>query len=114
MSPRDHEPDHAASPIVHSAAGLLDTPGPASLPWAASATHFEEGGFTVEGTAKKIRVRLDWSRMLGFDQVQRSPEGIEAPRLAKVGSKPSVHGSSLHRLGSRIGLKPGIKLNVDC
>lgn len=78
--------------------------------------NFEEGGFTMEDTVKKIRVRLDWSRMLGFDQVRRSPQGLDATRLAKVGSKPAISDTAnpLQRLGSRIGLKPGIKPSAGC
>jgi hypothetical protein len=63
----------------------------------------------VKHTAKKIRVRLDWSRMLGFDQARRVPDGIDAARLAKVGEKLPAEPVSLHALGSRIGAKPGTK-----
>jgi hypothetical protein len=68
----------------------------------------DEGGFTVDRTAKRIRVRLDWSRMLGFDQVRRAPDGAEATRLTKVGGKPAVdaRATSLQALGSKIGSKP--------
>ena len=56
---------------------------------------------------ERIRVRLDWSRMLGFDQARRSPAGIDVARLTKVGSKPQIR--ALHMLGSKISIKPGIK-----
>ena len=40
------------------------------------------------------RIKLDWSRLLGFDQAPPTPPDAEAaarltdPRLAKVGNKP--------------------------
>jgi hypothetical protein len=46
----------------------------------------------------KKRIVLDWSRLLGFDQVRRRPAaapGLADPRVAK--------------LGVRIGAKPGLK-----
>jgi hypothetical protein len=51
------------------------------------------------GSAKsRCRVRLDWSRLLGFDQVSACRE-----------DDPTRHRVRLARLGSRIGTKPGQK-----
>jgi hypothetical protein len=44
-------------------------------------------------------VRLDWSRLLGFDQVSRPASG-DASRLTDP---------RLARLGSKIGVKAGVK-----
>ena len=41
------------------------------------------------------KVKLDWSRLLGFDQTSTTPVDAEAagrltdPRLAKIGPKPT-------------------------
>lgn len=51
-------------------------------------------------------VNLDWSRLLGFDQVRR-PEGTVPSRIgAKVGRKPEGSSSvALVRIGAKVGRK---------
>jgi hypothetical protein len=58
----------------------------------------------VTNQNKKSRIRLDWSRLLGFDQVadaQPSAKagGIKDPRLVKLGSK----------IGGKIGGKQAVR-----
>jgi len=50
---------------------------------------------------KHPKVKLDWSRLLGFDQANASDQPAEARdlRLAKIGTK----------LGTKFGTKPGVK-----
>ncbi len=50
------------------------------------------------------KVKLDWSRLLGFDQEDLSDRPAKArdPRLAKIGNKP----------GTKVGVKSGTKLGV--
>jgi hypothetical protein len=53
-------------------------------------------------------IPLDWSRLLGFDQVVRSdgnePVTLHDARLTKVGNKPCQI-----RNPAKVGLKPGIR-----
>lgn len=74
----------------------------------------------------QLGIQLDWSRMLGFDQVSASRDATRT-RLAKVGLKPMTVGSAGalaseesaspsasraalgHRIGVKIGAKPGFK-----
>jgi hypothetical protein len=51
---------------------------------------------------KSPKVKLDWSRLLGFDQADSSVRSAEARdlRLAKIGSK----------LGTKSGVKSGCKV----
>jgi hypothetical protein len=54
---------------------------------------------SVKEKAAKVRIRLDWTRLLGFDQAP-APDG---------GSDPALRRARLTRLGSKIGGKPGLK-----
>ncbi len=69
-----------------------------------------------EGETRKVA--LDWSRLLGFDQVDASacqPGDIRDPRLsglhAKEGIKtgPKIGQKAGSKLGVKAGVKPGIK-----
>lgn len=55
----------------------------------------------------RISARLDWSKMLGFDQITEARELIRneavAGRGAKVGTKVGT------KVGNKIGAKAGIK-----
>ena len=56
------------------------------------------------------KVKLDWSKLLGFDQIaviDGSPETTQlvAPTLSKLGGKPStIHGFG--KIGGKVGTKP--------
>jgi hypothetical protein len=74
----------------------------------------------------KDRIQLDWTRLLGFDQIAAS-RGRDGTRLVKAGLKPmSVESAGAlgsktgfkpngpnaalgHRIGAKIGSKPGFK-----
>ena len=63
---------------------------------------------------KKLADRLDWSEMLGFEQVVESRGSLRAgtqQRLgAKVGEKPGVKPEI--RIGSKTGTKPTIRIGT--
>lgn len=65
-------------------------------------------------TDKKLADRLDWSAMLGFEQVVDSRDSLRSnggQRLgAKVGEKPGVKPEI--RLGSKTGTKPTIRIGT--
>lgn len=51
----------------------------------------------------KHRIQLDWSRLLGFDQV--AGRRLDETRLAKSGSKPEVTPNT-RLIGAKAGSKP--------
>ena len=51
--------------------------------------------------ARTSKVKLDWSRLLGFDQAASASDDAGAMRL---------NDPRLAKLGSKIGPKPGIRL----
>jgi hypothetical protein len=57
----------------------------------------------------RIATKLDWNRMLGFEQVPEAREDIRSeaggPLSAKVGQKVGV------KTGTKIGLKQGVKVS---
>ena len=58
--------------------------------------------------AKPAKVKLDWSRLLGFDQANPSDRTAGDPRLVKTGNKTGTKFGV--KLGTKLGTKPGIKL----
>jgi len=62
---------------------------------------------------KSPKVRLDWSRLLGFDQADPAPVAPQTakshdPRFVKFGQKA---GSKLGvKVGVKFGIKTGLKL----
>lgn len=64
---------------------------------------------------KSIAAKLDWNRMLGFDQVTDVRKAFGKAGAARVGDKRGIKtglktGSKVGaKLGSKIGAKPGIK-----
>lgn len=64
---------------------------------------------------KKLADRLDWSAMLGFEQVVDSRGSLRAGRQqrlgAKVGEKPGVKPAI--RLGAKTGTKPTIRIGTN-
>ena len=70
------------------------------------------------GMSKRLADRLDWNRMLGFEQVADDRGALRASaetRLGpKVGPKPGlkpVNGNTL-RIGAKIGAKLGAKVGL--
>ena len=67
----------------------------------------------VQNESGSRAVRLDWSRLLGFDQASRSAEGREmlgAKLGGKVGGKGVIVGMpTLAKLGAKVGGKVGTK-----
>jgi len=76
---------------------------------------------------KDRKIVLDWSRLLGFDQITaRSAAAAELsdPRLARLGSKVGSKGCSVRgdaavlrdarmaKVGSKVGIKIGAKVGV--
>jgi hypothetical protein len=61
-------------------------------------------------TNGKKSVKLDWTRLLGFDQVPSSSSTAtpitQDPRIAKIGIKPGI------KPGIKVGIKSGIKPGV--
>ena len=61
---------------------------------------------------KKAAAKLDWSRLLGFDQATRVPDSQsrsrEALQLSKLGPKVGIKQAPLSRL-TKLGAKPGQK-----
>ncbi len=55
--------------------------------------------------AKPAKVKLDWARLLGFDQANPSERAAQAGelRMTKVGNKPGT------KFGSKVGVKRGFK-----
>ena len=54
----------------------------------------------------KLSSKLDWNRMLGFDQIaddRSKVSKLDAKVGAKIGGKPGL------KIGSKIGAKAGIK-----
>jgi len=56
------------------------------------------------------KIKLDWSKLLGFDQaprVEAKREGARptTPALAKLGSKVGV------KVGGKVGTKPGVQIH---
>jgi hypothetical protein len=69
-----------------------------------------EGVHSMSET-KSTKVKLDWSRLLGFDQADpascsSSNDKLRDPRLAKLGPKEGV------KPGAKFGIKVGIKLGI--
>jgi hypothetical protein len=58
------------------------------------------GGFTVTKKISGGRVKIDRSRLLGFDQAS------EAPRAQDPKARPL----RLAKVGAKVGGKPGVKL----
>ncbi len=58
--------------------------------------------------AKPAKVKLDWSRLLGFDQADSSERSAKRGdlRVTKVGNKPGS------KVGAKFGVKSGLKLCV--
>ena len=54
-------------------------------------------------TEVKPRIRLDWSRLLGFDQADASEREINTGKL---------RAQRLAKLGTKLGTKPGVKFGV--
>lgn len=52
---------------------------------------------------KAEQVKLDWDRMLGFDQ---------ASRARQVGDAEAIKDPRFARLGGKISVKPGLKLPI--
>ena len=52
---------------------------------------------------KTTRVKLDWSRLLGFDQANPSGTGAEPAKISE---------RDLSKLGTKTGTKPGVKVGV--
>lgn len=53
-----------------------------------------------------LKIVLDWSRLLGFDQAPRTTDEagrLDAPALSKAGGKIGV------KVGAKTGSKPGLK-----
>ena len=62
---------------------------------------------------KAVKVKLDWSRLLGFDQAGPSAFSPDAdklrdPCLTKLGTKPGV--KSVAKFGIKVGVKGGVKI----
>ncbi len=55
--------------------------------------------------AKPVKVKLDWSKLLGFDQADSSERATRPGdlRVTKVGNKPGS------KIGGKIGIKRGLK-----
>jgi len=53
-------------------------------------------------------IKLDWSRLLGFDQAPRSTGEADAPRAND--DRPMPLGA---KVGGKIGSKHGIKTRID-
>ena len=54
----------------------------------------------------KARIQLDWSRLLGFDQVDKGREPAANSRIApKISVKPGIKPSLGPALGNRIGAR---------
>jgi hypothetical protein len=51
--------------------------------------------------APSLKAKLDWSKLLGFDQATRSEAGKDVARLTDP---------RMAKLGAKIGGKPGLKL----
>ena len=70
---------------------------------------FDCEGAIKMSEGKTAKVKLDWSRLLGFDQADVSADALTAgkmrdPRLTKLGTKPGV------KVGAKFGTKIGVKL----
>lgn len=59
----------------------------------------------------RVLARLDWNKMLGFEQITEARESIRneavASRGAKVGTK--VGNKVGNKVGAKIGVKTGLK-----
>jgi hypothetical protein len=64
---------------------------------------------------KTAKVKLDWSRLLGFDQADPalcglSNDKLRDPRLAKLGPKEGVKPGA--KFGIKVGVKSGTKSGI--
>ena len=67
-------------------------------------------------SANTTSIKLDWSRLLGFDQAAQSADEAGAsqfndPRLAKLGAKAGAKPAPLPLNDPRLGAKAGPKLS---
>jgi hypothetical protein len=63
-------------------------------------------GTTMSTGKTALKIVLDWSRLLGFDQAPRDTGEVvrlDAPALSKVGGKIGV------KVGAKTGSKSGLK-----
>jgi|GEM_PF-5441250 len=63
----------------------------------------------MQKPVRKSPAPLDYSKLLGFDQIASNSSALDNKLGAKVGAKPVVSlGAQLGaKVGSKVGLKPG-------
>jgi hypothetical protein len=67
---------------------------------------------------RSVKVRLDWTRLLGFDQADqpretataKTEESLQIKAGPKFGSKPGIKVGQ--KTGVKFGIKPGIKVGL--
>jgi hypothetical protein len=66
-------------------------------------------GNAMQKPVRKSPVALDYSKLLGFDQIASNSSALGNKLGAKVGAKPVVSlGAQLGaKVGAKVGLKPG-------
>jgi len=66
-------------------------------------------GNAMQKPVRKSPAPLDYSKLLGFDQIASNGSALDNKLGAKVGAKPVVSlGAQLGaKVGSKVGLKPG-------